>query len=64
MDLVKRCLCFYCFIVAVLQAHVIIKNKYPSEAPIFLLSLNYNGTHNSLNSDDIRVSISVNMLFS
>lgn len=40
-----------------IQAFVIIKNNYPSEAPIFLLNFNYNGTYTSLNSDDIRVCI-------
>lgn len=61
LEIVKATDLFYLLSIsrptATLQAFVIIKNNYPSEAPIFLLNLNYNGTYNSFNSDDIRVCI-------
>ncbi|XP_060521770.1 THO complex subunit 5 homolog [Cylas formicarius] len=37
-----------------LQALIAIKNGYPTQPPIFGLSLNYNGVQHSANSDEIR----------
>lgn len=43
------------FFLAILQAYVVIKNSYPTQAPIFLLNLNYNGSRHAANCDEIRV---------
>lgn len=43
------------FLLAELQAYIVIKNSYPNPPPIIALSLNYKKKHNSGNSDEIRV---------
>lgn len=40
---------------ATLQTYVVIKNTYPTPPPIFVLNLNYQGSYNSTNCDEIRV---------
>lgn len=50
------------YVLANLQAFVVIKNDYPVAPPIFSLSLNYKGAKNSQNDDNIRVSFDVSSL--
>ncbi|KAL3272522.1 hypothetical protein HHI36_013998 [Cryptolaemus montrouzieri] len=41
---------------ASMECLIIIKNEFPVQPPIFILTINYNGKHHAENSDDVRVS--------